>query len=207
MQNNNAHLIWLYNFRPWPCRGWFKFREQGNCPGMYNVPLKCLKGSPKYLHPNKFFFFSSHSPFLLSNTSIILSFLHLYFFYSPFLGKNCVQILIAPTENDISILYLYLALSKPTSSRRAVRCVKKRDIKFTFFKLRAETNTSTLGLLTGWLIDSLTDWLICPHNALKNLAKVEKSYFGQTLRRFQAASLSTLLRGNNLRILLRRIFG
>ena len=48
------------------------------------------------------------------------------------------------------------------------------------FKLRTEAYTSTLGLLT--------DSLICLHNALKNLTKVEKSSAGQTLTGFQAAS-------------------
>ena len=71
-----------------------------------------------------------------------------------------------------------------------------------YFKLRAEAYTYILCLLTHWLTDLLTDWFICPHNALKNSAKVEKSYSDQTLKRFQAASLSTLLKGNSLRILL-----
>ena len=42
--------------------------------------------------------------------------------------------------------------------------------------------------LTQWITDSLTDSIICPHNALKNLEKVEKLYSGQTLTRSQAAS-------------------
>ena len=37
--------------------------------------------------------------------------------------------------------------------------------KYIFFKLRTEAFTSTLGLLT--------DWLICPHNALRNLARFQ----------------------------------
>ena len=37
---------------------------------------------------------------------------------------------------------------------------------------------------TEWL----TVWIICPHNAPTNLTKLEKSYSGQTLKRFQAAS-------------------
>ena len=60
-----------------------------------------------------------------------------------------------------------------------------------YFKLRTEAYTSTLGLLLTYsLIDSLSDTLddslICPHNALRNLAKVEKAY--STLTRFQAES-------------------
>ena len=46
------------------------------------------------------------------------------------------------------------------------------------FKLWAEAYRSNLGLLTDWLT----------HNALRNLAKVEKSYSGQTLARYQSAS-------------------
>ena len=53
-----------------------------------------------------------------------------------------------------------------------------------FLKLRSEAYTSTLGLLTH----SLSETLICLHNILRNLAKEEKSYTGQTLTRFQAAS-------------------
>ena len=34
----------------------------------------------------------------------------------------------------------------------------------------------------------LTYSLICPHNTLKNMAKAKKSYSGQTLTRFKAAS-------------------
>ena len=59
------------------------------------------------------------------------------------------------------------------------------------FKLRTEAYTSTLGLLT--------DWLVCPHNALKNLAKVEKLYYGQFLKGFrQQVTWPTLLGGNDL---------
>ena len=39
--------------------------------------------------------------------------------------------------------------------------------------------------LTDSLTNSLTHSLICPHNAFRNLAKVEKSYSGQTLTMFQ----------------------
>ena len=38
----------------------------------------------------------------------------------------------------------------------------------------------------------MTDWLICPQNALKNLAKVEKSDSGQTLKRFLHSNKSIL---------------
>ena len=47
------------------------------------------------------------------------------------------------------------------------------------FKLRTEAYTSTLARSTYSLI--------CPHNSLRNLVMVEKTYPGQTLTRFQAA--------------------
>ena len=48
------------------------------------------------------------------------------------------------------------------------------------FNLRTETYTPTLGLRTDWQTYWLTQWLICPNNALNNLAKVEKLYSGHT---------------------------
>ena len=55
--------------------------------------------------------------------------------------------------------------------------MKNKSLYLLVFKLRTEAYTY-----------SLTISLICPHNVLKNLAKVENSYSGQTLTRFQAAS-------------------
>ena len=67
------------------------------------------------------------------------------------------------------------------------------------FKLRTEAYTSTLGLQTDWLTDSL----ICSQNALKTWQMFKNHTLAKLIQGFrQQVTWPTLLGGNNQRILI-----
>ena len=97
------------------------------------------------------------------------------------------------TSPPSSLLLKDWLAGRPQESENEYICIF--SINFITINLPTEAYTSTLGLLTYWL----TDWLNCPHKALKKLANVETHIKVKLLQGFrQKVTWPTLPGGSNL---------